>query len=391
MYEELAASKNVPIKAWLPVKEIEASALIQLKNVADLPWAYSHIAVMPDVHAGVGATIGTVIAMDGAVAPSAVGVDIGCGMSAFETKIDKEQITQELLTSIKDEILYRIPIGFNSHKEISINVKNEESLWKGMQKLPKELIEENRIASQVGTLGGGNHFIELSYDEAGKVWIMLHSGSRHIGLQIANYFTKIAKEQPHNQNLPDKNLAVLLEGTLEFQQYMACAMWAQYYAQVNRRHMLFTMFDILFAKFYHSIPEIYSILDCHHNFAAFDTYNDKEVVITRKGAIRAEKDELGIIPGSMGTKSYIVKGLGNKEAFSSAPHGAGRRMSRSAAKKTYNVSDLENTMSGIVNNTSKDTVDEISYAYKPIDTVMRYASSLVKAEHELTQLLNIKG
>jgi tRNA-splicing ligase RtcB (3'-phosphate/5'-hydroxy nucleic acid ligase) len=390
MIDELKARKNVPVKLWVPINEVESAALDQLKNVADLPQTFKHVAAMPDVHLGVGATVGTVIAMDGAIAPSAIGVDIGCGMDAIKTKIPRDQLTTEKLTEIRDAILERVPVGFNEHKSVHNTVKGYYELWADFEEIHKDLLEKkDKALTQMGTLGGGNHFIEVSYDQHNNVWIMLHSGSRNVGKCIAEYHIHVAKGLDHNRIISDRNLSTFLVGTPEFEQYFHDMEWAQRYAFLNRTRMVELIIGYLTHTFGNEIAE--DVISCHHNFARKETHFDKEVIVTRKGAIRAEKGMVGIIPGAMGSKSYIVEGLGNTDSFNSAPHGAGRRMSRGAAKKKFTWDDLQKSMEGIVCNATPATIDEISGSYKPIGKVMGYAGDLVLPKYELTQLMNIKG
>jgi len=390
MLDELKARKNVPVKLWIPINEVESEALDQLKNVADIPQTFKHVAAMPDVHAGVGATVGTVIAMDGAICPAAIGVDIGCGMDAIQTKLTKEQLTVEKLTEIRDGFLDRIPVGFNEHKSIHNHVKSYTDLWADFEDIDPELLnKKDKALTQMGSLGGGNHFIEISKDQHDNIWIMLHSGSRNVGKCIAEYHIHVAKGLEHNKIISDRNLSTFLEGTKEFDQYFHDMEWAQSYAYHNRIRMTQLIVDYLTKMFGSEVAR--DVYGCHHNFARRETHFGKEVIVTRKGAIRAEKGVPGIIPGAMGSKSYIVEGLGNPDSFNSAPHGAGRKMSRSKAKKTFTFADLQKSMEGIVCNATPGTIDEINGSYKSIGKVMGYASDLVLPKFELTQLMNIKG
>jgi tRNA-splicing ligase RtcB len=389
MSYELKARKNVPVKMWVPPHEVESSALDQLKNVADLPQTFMHVAAMPDVHTGKGATVGSVIAMKDAVCPAAVGVDIGCGMEAIATNFEDNFRIKDL-ENIRDGILERVPVGFNAHSSVHKDVKNN-SLWEEFDNLNSGVHQYKNLAmQQLGTLGGGNHFIEVSTDKDNRVWIVLHSGSRRIGKEIADVYIREAMNQPHNkEGLPDKALSTLLAGTEVYDRYMNDLIWAQRYAAENRKRMLQLITRYL-ESLYPSL-ELDMHVSCHHNFAQIEQHFGEEVVVTRKGAIRAREGEWGIIPGAMGATSHIVKGKGCKEAFESAPHGAGRRMSRSKAKKKYNLADLNETMSGIVCNASKNTVDEIMFSYKNIYTVMSNAEPLVESVYQLDQILNIKG
>jgi len=391
MIGELKARKNVPVKLWIPAHEVESSALDQLKNVADLPNVFSHVAAMPDVHAGAGATIGTVFAMEGAIIPAAVGVDIGCGMEAVRTNLQIKKLRTKRLEEIRDTILEKVPVGVGmNHKELRRDLRHDP-VWDGFENLHKEVQGLLSMAqSQLGTLGGGNHFIELSIGSDGAVWVMLHTGSRGIGNKIAIQHIRAAKSLEHNQTgLPDKALSSFLEGTPEFNSYVHDLGWAQRYAARNRSYMLELVLDAIsdvFSSLQHEEP-----ISCHHNFAQQETHYGKDVWIIRKGAIEAREDQWGIVPGAMGAKSYIVQGKGDPDSFNSAPHGAGRKMSRSQAKKRFGYDDLKKSMGTIVNNATRSTVDEIMHSYKDIDTVIEYASDLVTPVHELEQLLNIKG
>lgn len=391
MLSELKPRRNKPVKMWIPAHEVESMALDQLKNVADLPHIFHHVAAMPDVHAGMGATIGTVIAMKDAVIPAAVGVDIGCGMEALSTNLDYNKLTEKKLRKIRDRILEAVPVGFNSHDSVSEEVKKLFDLWREFDGLHPSVHEhKDRAMHQLGTLGGGNHFIELAVDEDFKVWVMLHSGSRYIGNAIAKVHIDIAKREPHNMSgLPDKALAWLHRDTQEYAQYMNDLAWAQRYARLNRVGMVGLIREAV-----ESVFPSFQYRDwygCHHNFAQIEEHFGEEVVVIRKGAISAREGQMGIIPGAMGAKSFIVRGKGCQMAFNSAPHGAGRKMSRSKAKKKYDFTELQKTMSGIVCNASKSTVDEIRHAYKNIDKVIGYAEELVEPIHELEQIMNIKG
>jgi tRNA-splicing ligase RtcB len=383
-------STGVPIELWTPVHEVESAALDQLRNIAALPWVYKHVAVMPDVHLGKGATVGSVIAMKDAVAPSAVGVDIGCGMAAIRTNIWETELPDDL-SGIRKFIENAIPVGFNGHTDVPLMSKT----WKGWQtfkNLHDDVVNPERMAkavNQLGTLGGGNHFIELCLDGEGQVWMVLHSGSRNIGKELAERHIKVAKTLEHNSSLPDKDLAVFLAGTVEFQRYRHDLMWAQDYAMQNRQTMLEIYYNVMKRFFPHlrSLQEI----NCHHNYVGEERHFGEDVLVTRKGAISAREGEWGIIPGSMGTRSYIVQGLGNPQSFNSASHGAGRRMSRSAAKKQFTVEDLAEQTAGVECRKDQGVVDEIPGAYKNIETVMANQADLVKIKHELKQVLCVKG
>jgi tRNA-splicing ligase RtcB len=387
--------RNVPIKVWAPIEEVDSKVIAQLKNVAALPWVAHHVAVMADVHAGRGATVGSVIAMNGAVAPAAVGVDIGCGMAAVETSLRAEDLPENL-RSLRNGIERAIPVGFDAH---------EADAWEGTT---PELISDGRalmeaygdltaqlkglkgkVANQIGTLGGGNHFIEVSLDTAGKVWLMLHSGSRHIGKALADYHVERAQHLKHNQALEDRDLAVFLAGTPQFQAYRHDLFWAQRYARFNRAVMLHLLSEVV-RRFFPRV-QLAAPISCHHNYVAEEVHFGQDVLVTRKGAIRAGKGELGIIPGSMGTKSFIVRGLGNPHSFESASHGAGRRMSRGEAKRRFTLADVREQTAGVECRKDAGIIDEAPKAYKNIERVMEQQQDLVEIVAELKQIVCVKG
>ncbi|MCB1189447.1 MAG: RtcB family protein [Leptospiraceae bacterium] len=389
--------QNVPVKLWTRIDEIEYDAMTQLKNVASLPWVFSHIAAMPDVHWGKGATVGSVIAMKEAICPAAVGVDIGCGMAAVRTNLKANDLPDNL-KEIRHEIERSIPTSHYYHKSSVVEklcrVGDKLKLLKKVSSdfeeiTPKFKKEKDFIFRQLGTLGGGNHFIELCIDTRQNVWMMLHSGSRNIGKVLAEYHISIAKKLTHNQSLPDRDLAVFLAKTPEMRAYKYDLLWAQSYAFLNRVTMLELYFDVL-KRFFPELQEEERIL-CHHNYVSEETHFGEKVFVTRKGAISAREGEMGIIPGSMGAKSFIVKGLGNSESFHSASHGAGRRMSRGAAKKNYTLEDLERQTHGVECRKDKGVLDEIPKAYKNIEQVMENQKDLVEIVYELKQVLCVKG
>jgi tRNA-splicing ligase RtcB len=385
---ELKGAKN-PIKLWVAVNEVESETLDQLRNVANLAPTFSHVAAMADVHSGKGCTIGSVIAMRGAIGPNFVGVDIGCGMDAIKTNLGgmKERVLQK----IHDEIRERIPVGFNSHESVHKAVR-ELGLWKEFDQLNEQVHPlKERAMHQLGTLGGGNHFIELSLDADRNLWVMLHSGSRFIGKELAEVYVAKAINYCHENHiaLPDRSLSYLVAGTPEFDGYMHDLKWAQSYAAANRERMM----ELILGLLEHMFPslEVSERISCHHNYATEEVHFGEKVIVTRKGAINAEKGRMAIIPGAMGSKSYIVRGLGCAEAFNSAPHGAGRRMSRSKAKQKYRLQDVEETMKGIVCKLDKGVIDEVKYSYKSIEKVMENSKELVEPVYELDQIINIKG
>lgn len=379
--------KTVPVKLWTPVHEVESQALDQLKNIAALPWVVSHVAAMPDVHFGIGATVGSVIAMKGAVCPAAVGVDIGCGMAAVKTNLTSHDLPDSLV-ELRSNIESAIPVGPNGHDNDAY--ARGFTLWDEFKTLsPKVQDKLGTATKQLGTLGGGNHFIELCLDTEDHVWLMLHSGSRNIGKTLAEIHMGVAKKLTHNAELPDRHLASFLAGTTEMAEYRRDLFWAQRYAKLNREVMLSIYEDVLSDMFSHVKFE--EPISCHHNYVAEEVHFGEEVLVTRKGAISARLGELGIIPGSMGTRSYIVRGLGNPMSFHSASHGAGRRMSRSKAKETFTLADLVEQTKGVECRKDGGVLDEIPMAYKDIDAVMANQSDLVEVVATLKQLLCVKG
>ena len=380
--------KTVPVKLWTKLEDVESEALTQLKNIASLSWVFHHVAVMPDVHFGIGATVGSVIAMKDAISPAAVGVDIGCGMGAIRTNL-KADALPDSLTEIRNKIEQKIPVGFNEHKQPKVQSRTN-SLFAEFRSLhPKVMNLESKAVYQCGTLGGGNHFIELCLDTENTVWMMLHSGSRNIGKTLAEIHISTAKKLSHNTYLPDRDLAVFLAKTPEMEAYRRDLFWAQRYALLNRQTM-FEIYKTILKGFFPEIKFEEPIL-CHHNYVSEETHFGEDVIVTRKGAISAREGEWGIIPGSMGTKSYIVRGLGNPESFHSASHGAGRRMSRTQAKKNYTLQDLESQTSGVECRKDGGVLDEIPGAYKNIYEVINNQKDLVKVEYELKQILCVKG
>ncbi len=380
-------SDGVPIKLWAQLHEVEGAALHQLKNIASLPWCFHHVAAMPDVHLGKGATVGSVVAMKGAVAPAAVGVDIGCGMAAQRTNLTAGDLP-ESLKDLRLAVEEAIPVGLNEHRHAA--GPQDHPLWDEWKDLTPEVQRRlDKARHQVGTLGGGNHFIELCLDTEDRVWLMLHSGSRNIGKELAEIHIERARKLAHNQELPDRDLAVFLAGTDEMKQYRHDLFWAQRYAFLNREVMLNLYRRVLKKTFKHL--ELDEPILCHHNYVAEEIHYGEELLVTRKGAIRAGVGDLGIIPGSMGTKSYIVRGLGNAEAFESASHGAGRRMSRNEAKRRFSRKDLEKQTEGVECRKDSAVIDEIPGAYKDIDQVMENQKDLVEVVAQLKQVMCVKG
>jgi tRNA-splicing ligase RtcB len=394
--------KVVDVKLWLPLEELEPEAQHQIFNVAKLPWVFKHVAVMPDAHFGRGCTVGTVIAMKNAVAPSAVGVDLGCGMGAIKTNLKASDLPDNL-HEIRHDIERSIPVGFNGHKSPcfdsveNINYEGNgfqfkekyERLSSQFTTLKAPRLNRERVLHQLGTLGGGNHFIELCVDTEQTVWLVLHSGSRNAGKEIAEHHIKIAKKLSHNHELPDPDLAVFLSDSQEMHDYRNDLWWAQNYAYINRELMMRLYFKQMKRRYPHLKATL--TVNCHHNYVSEEKHYGEDVLVTRKGAINAEFGNWGIIPGSMGTKSYIVQGLGNPESFNSASHGAGRRMSRGKAKKTFTLEDLAKQTEGVECRKDQGVLDEIPGAYKDIDKVMEYQKDLVQVRHELKQVMCIKG
>jgi len=386
--------QKVPVKLWTPIHKVESQALDQLKTTASLPFVFKHIAAMPDVHLGKGATVGSVIATRNAVMPAAVGVDIGCGMMAVKTNLEVGPV-RDAIADIRKKIEERIPVSHHGNKTLSPIVKH----WGGWTDWETTVFGEdnnllNKAISQLGSLGGGNHFIEICIDEKENVWVMLHSGSRNVGKTLADRHINSAKGimKKYMISLPDPDLAYFVEGTPEFVQYWSDLQWAQKYAWKNREVMMDRVLKILepFPNKNKS-GSVYSTIHCHHNYAEKEHHFGKNVIITRKGAVRARIGDLGIIPGSMGTKSYIVTGLGSDESFHSCSHGAGRRMSRSQAKKTFTLDDLKKQTSGVECRKDTAVIDEIPSSYKDIDEVMANQTDLVQVVATLKQIMCVKG
>lgn len=390
---ETMQSGGVNIHLWIPKTEIEGPALQQIERTSRLPWA-AHVAVMPDCHAGKGATVGTVVALRGAVCPAAVGVDIGCGMMAVKTNLNARKVQKRLprLRSFIEEV---IPVGFRSHQgtshlEMPAIKDKVEALFDEYPSLDFWVRSDKlRAMEQCGSLGGGNHFIELSLDTERNVWMMLHSGSRYIGKQLADVHIARAKELAHNADLPDSALSVFLAGTPEMEAYRKDLYWCQRYAHLNRE-VMFELYRRALLHFWSGL-ECEELIECHHNYMAEETHFGENLFVIRKGAIRAAQGEMGIIPGSMGTKSYIVRGLGNAESLNSAPHGAGRKMSRSQAKKKFTLADLKAQTNGVECRKDRKVIDECPGAYKKIEKTLFYSRDLVEIVAELKQILSVKG
>jgi tRNA-splicing ligase RtcB (3'-phosphate/5'-hydroxy nucleic acid ligase) len=394
---ELPGGGEIPIRLWADPASIEASALRQLHNVSTIPQV-AGVAVMPDVHTGIGATVGSVIAMRGAVCPAAVGVDIGCGMTAVRTSLTAADLPGDL-GALRDRIERAIPVGRAGHASptdparlTGFDPVRWTEFWREFDALaPAVHARRDRALSQMGTLGSGNHFIELCLDTEDRVWLMLHSGSRNIGKELAEFHIGVARKLDHNQGFVDRDLAVFLDRTPEMSAYRADLFWAQEYARYNRAVMMALFQHVIARAFKAAKPTFEQTISCHHNYVAEETYDGEKLLVTRKGAIRAGSGEYGIIPGSMGTRSYIVKGRGNKAAFNSASHGAGRLMSRSKARKAFTQSDLERQTAGVECRKDVGVIDEIPGAYKAIEQVMAAQTDLVEIAAELRQLICVKG
>jgi len=385
--------RNVPIRMWAPMEEVDSNVIAQLKNVAALPWVAHHVAVMPDVHLGKGATVGSVIAMRGAVAPAAVGVDIGCGMAAVETNLTSRDLPDDL-RRLRLAIEAAIPVGWHGHDGAAWQDAGDELRATGRALMDRYAdlgasVHAGTVNCQIGTLGGGNHFIEICLDTRDTVWLMLHSGSRNVGKTLAEHHMQIAQRLRHNQALEDRALAVFLAGTPQFEAYRRDLFWAQEYARFNRQLMLHLLVDVV--RHFWPRVKLAQPISCHHNYVAEEVHYGDDLLVTRKGAIRAGRGELGIIPGSMGTKSYIVRGLGNPASFESASHGAGRRMSRTEARRRFNVKDLEQQTEGVECRKDPGVIDEAPKAYKNIDRVMAQQQDLVEIIAELKQIVCVKG
>ena len=388
---------RVPVKIY--TEDIDPSAYTQLSKIAELPFIHSHIAAMPDVHHGIGATVGSVIPTRGAIIPAAVGVDIGCGMNAVRLSISANELPDNL-KPVRGAIEDAVPVGFSMHKQVKARRSTLTPLDAGLEKILAQHPTVGKMvknisrtwSQQVGTLGGGNHFIELCLDENQDVWVMLHSGSRGIGNVIGRYFIGLAKKdmQRLQQNLPDKDLAYFSEGTQYFNDYVHAVQWGQDYAMANRREMMRLTLDALKPVLPHFVITKEAI-NCHHNYVSIEDHFDEKVFLTRKGAISAREGELGIIPGSMGAKSFIVRGKGNVQSFHSCSHGAGRSMSRTAAKQAFSAEDLKRQTQGVECRKDDGVVDEIPGAYKDIDKVMQNQSDLVDIVHTLKQVVCVKG
>ncbi|MEQ4531567.1 MAG: RtcB family protein [Mixta sp.] len=403
-WQLLSAPNSAPIKMWTHGVPVEPEAQHQLLNTAKMPFIFKHLAVMPDVHLGKGSTIGSVIPTRGAIIPASVGVDIGCGMIAVRTSLTARDLPDNL-HNIRSAIERAVPHGRTSNRS-----GNDKGAWQrapdkvkqhwatlqsGFKRITDKypaLLKTNNYA-HLGTLGTGNHFIELCLDEADRVWVMLHSGSRGVGNAIGTLFINLAQQdmRQHIANLPDRDLAYFEEGSRHFNDYMEAVGWAQDYARHNREIMMQHVLAALSQEISKPFSATAEAVNCHHNYVQRERHFGEQVLVTRKGAVSAQRGEMGIIPGSMGAKSFIVRGLGNEESFCSCSHGAGRTMSRAAAKKRFTVADQKRATAHVECRKDSDVIDEIPMAYKDIDAVMAAQSSLVEIVHTLRQVVCVKG
>lgn len=392
-YVEVPGEK-VPIRMWTDPSSVEDVAMQQLRNVATLPWIKG-LAVMPDVHFGKGATVGSVIAMQGAVCPAAVGVDIGCGMSAVKTSLTANDLPGDL-SRLRSRIEQAIPVGRGMHDDLvepdAVAGAGWDDFWARFAGVAEAVkFRQQRAVRQMGTLGGGNHFVEFCLDSTGSVWLMLHSGSRNIGNELADFHIGVARGLPHNQDLIDPDLAVFVSDTPQMRAYRNDLFWAQEYASYNRAVMMDLFKRVVHKEFKKAKVTFEPGISCHHNYVSEERYDGMDLLVTRKGAIRAGSGDYGIIPGSMGTGSYIVKGLGNEASFNSASHGAGRKMSRNAARRKFSVRDLADQTRGVECRKDSGVVDEIPAAYKPIEKVIDQQRDLVEVVAKLKQVVCVKG
>ena len=395
--QQVLTNQRVPVKIW--TDDVDERSLEQLNNIAKMPFIHHHVAVMPDVHLGIGATIGSVIATHKAIIPAAVGVDLGCGMVAARLSITANDLDEKSLKKVFDQISRDVPVGRGQHDDNRVLVAAAKPFEAGLKSLTDrhpELLKTfgkfSKWTNQMGTLGGGNHFIEVCLDEADQVWVMLHSGSRGIGNAIADHFIKLARKDMERWmiQLPDRDLAYFPEGTEHFGDYIEAVHWAQEYAMQNRQSMLELVLSAL-ARHLPPFEVTTEVVNCHHNYIAKEHHYGSDVWVTRKGAIRARIGDIGIVPGSMGARSYIVAGKGNPDSFCSSAHGAGRRMSRTAAEKCFTEADLAEQTVGVICRKDKGVLDEIPGAYKDIDLVMANQSDLTEILHSLKQVVCVKG
>ncbi|WP_374335222.1 RtcB family protein [Leeia sp.] len=398
----LEVANGKPVKMWTVGVPVEPEAREQLQMTAQMPFIFRHMAVMPDVHLGKGSTIGSVIPTQGAIIPAAVGVDIGCGMMAVRTSLTASDLPEQL-GPLRSAIEQAVPHGRTpgARDKGSWNTPPEtvDAMWASLlpgfsritEKYPR--LKNTNNHKHLGTLGTGNHFIEVCLDEADRVWFMLHSGSRGVGNAIGNLFIELAQAdmRQHMVNLPHRDLAYFTEGSQHFEDYVEAVGWAQDYARRNRMVMMQNVIAAARAVITKPFSAEVEAVNCHHNYVQKETHFGSEILVTRKGAVSAQKGQLGIIPGSMGAKSFIVRGLGNEEAFCSCSHGAGRTMSRTQAKKRFTVADQIEATAHVECRKDEDVIDEIPMAYKDIDAVMHAQRNLVEVVHTLRQVVCVKG
>ncbi|MBW4664481.1 MAG: RtcB family protein [Chroococcus sp. CMT-3BRIN-NPC107] len=391
-YEKLDISTPKPVLSWAN-HALGGQETQMAKNVASLPFVFKHVALMPDVHLGKGALVGSVVATTDAIIPAAVGVDVGCGMGAIKTPFTAKQLEGKL-KKIRLDIEADIPVGFNQNKVVEKSVTNWQG-WAEFKDLhPGVQHLESKAMNQMGSLGGGNHFLEVCIDSEDQVWLMLHSGSRNIGNMLAQNHISTAKELAKlaDTRLPDADLAYFVAGTPEFAAYWHDLQWAQNYARFNRDVMMARFKRIVEKHLAGGKPTKPSLsVNCHHNYAEKEVHFGESVYVTRKGAVRAREEDYGIIPGSMGAKSFIVKGKGNVDSYCSCSHGAGRLMSRNKAKLNFTLDDLVEQTKGVECRKDEGVLDEIPGAYKSIDTVMSNQADLVEVVATLKQVVCVKG
>lgn len=403
-YELLEVEGGVPIKAWTRGVLLDEQTRRQLENVASLPILHRWVAAMPDVHWGIGATVGSVIPTVGAIVPAAVGVDIGCGMLAVRTSLEARRLP-DTLRDVRGAIEKAVPHGRSKRgkrdrgswgRPPEASLEAWASLAPGFERIAEKhpAIARSNHVTHLGTLGTGNHFIELCLDEAERVWVMLHSGSRGVGNKIGRYFIQLARQdmRQHLADLPDRDLAYLKEGSAHFDDYVEAVEWAQRFATINRELMMRAILTALrCCKGIRAFEAELEVVNCHHNYVARERHYGADVFVTRKGAVRARRGDLGIIPGSMGACSYIVRGLGNPESFDSCSHGAGRAMSRTQARKRFSLEEHAAATRGVECRKDAAVIDETPGAYKPIDAVMAAQRDLVEIVHTLRQVVCVKG
>lgn len=400
-FEWLHLEGSTPIKGWVRGVPVDDQARQQLRNTAVLPFVGPWVAAMPDVHVGIGATVGSVIPTEGAIIPSAVGVDIGCGMAAVRTTLTASDLPDSL-ARLRAEIERAVPVGNGkggNHRQLPASVETllkQSKLAQGLEQIKRKhrQIRTDKIAEQLGTLGGGNHFIEICLDEAQRVWVMLHSGSRGTGNLIGRYFMESARRELSKRvlgyHVPDSNLAFFMEGEALFEDYVEAVGWAQDYARINREAMMQRVLQVMRKQLPRFQLEAQAV-NCHHNYVEKETHGGRELYITRKGAVRAGLGELGIIPGSMGARSFIVRGLGNADSFESCSHGAGRIMSRTQARAQITLKQHREATAHVECRKDEGVIDESPAAYKDIDAVMAAQADLVEIMHTLRQVVCVKG